>query len=985
MMMSQQQLTLEQALRCAKCNTVARTAQEHESNNYEAGEIILIECPGAGCKETSWFYCKSCKRRAYRNNLSKHHTRKKHLKCHEEAYPPPLPPPPDPPADAFEPFLSFPDGGAPADNDSPVADDAAMQIIDELMETDLANAFMANADGPMETLPVPEQKGSQYPRINMKGNEWLQKAMKDYPMATITDLRRLFSAPGLEGMGDFWTAELMSGEGRCGGGLCLIVAIAFQQATILRLDENRIPDFEEALWHFDSMVQCHSMNDKQRQRQHRITRKLMEYFPKDSFFKTTYIPEYKALGRHYGNTGQHSIFRNLPIPKAEKIGDVAYMSPLKIIASMFCNGTPIDNIQLRAPGMPSVDECREPGPHQYRVHNVEQCRKAVVWKDKVTNQYLGAPDSTDSNFGAPKKTRCIGIYEVGWKDGFGTNSVKNNRAGGNVDVKSVTFSPPKDLVNATENTFAVAIGLKKAKGWPEVEHRYRKDIEALTQLKEPMLLYHGVTQKMVPVFFRQFAFLADRVERKTVTATVQYNSDTHRCFGVAGLIKTPAVRKDELKQFLRTRTASTRFGWCERFISGAGDRNGARFPACLSCRKRGLRKLGIVLPRSNANSDNSPCSKCANWDLLAHKGGLVDFQMHPNYPIKITEGSPVPPPEGRDVFASDGKLPSVKLDWDFLKQACKFMFYQASRRKGSWNQSESVCYLTHCGVSPEISVLLFKVAKACRKKDDEQDYRSDEGTGGFPFPSPWCSKGLALPDFVETVMHTLFLGVQESNMELITMWLSGAPVGLGLASATFRAVLQGLIKDLRPFMLSWLQAYPLTGGEKKGGLGTGSWVSENWGFLVRISPFIFAWCNREPSKASTCGVDDVSRMVVAFNGFVARCLTHNGVDDAFIAEMHLYLNEFLSAVREFDIRVCHKTFDDADKAKLREEERKMKRKDHEEKGSKEKRQRKRSRRMSQPSQRSQQSQPWKMAKAMLVMVSSRKRKVRLQKIQRHFG
>ena len=44
-------------------------------------------------------------------------------------------------------------------------------------------------------------------------------------------------------------------------------------------------------------------------------------------------------------------------------------------------------------------------------------------------------------------------------------------------------------------------------------------------------------------------------------------------------------------------------------------------------------------------------------------------------------------------------------------------------------------------------------------------------------------------------------------------------------------------------------------------------------------------------------------MVIVYHAFVARCLTHNGIDDALIAETELYMKEFLSAVREFDIRV----------------------------------------------------------------------------------
>ena len=820
--------------------------------------------------------------------------------------------------------MPFPEAPSPmGDVDGSSVVTAAMEtskINYKEIEKDLANTYMKNAEGPMEEIPVlPTGKTSQFPLINMNGNEWLKHALKHVPYATINDLQQCFADSDLKGMKDFWIAELMSGPGRCGGGLCYLSARAFQQTITQRLDEQRLPDFEEARWQFDCMLQYQSMNDKQRHRQSRITKKLMEFFPRDRFFQMTYVPEYNALGRHYGNTGMHSIMNCLPIPSAVDIDGVGYVSPIKIIAYLMANGVPIDNIQIRSSGMPSVEEVLEPGPHQYRVHNVEECRKAVAWKNKVINEYIDAPENSNSKSGAPKHLVVICVYMVRWKDGFGASSVKNNRP--SVDVTSLTVSPPKSLVNGTDNTFATALGLKKAKGWRKVDHQFRKDIEALTLRDEPLLLYNGAVQKMVPVFFKEFAFLSDKVEHPNVTSTIGHGSDTHRCFGVSGKITTPAVKADQLRVFLSKQVSgsSVAFGWCDQFISNACKRNGARFPACYRCRKKGLKKLGISFPNRGSNNHEGSCSNCANWDLLTSNTGLLEFPLHPNYPRKCTEGSPVPPPDGRDVFdGSEVKLRFVKFDWEFMKQACKFMVYQASRSKGSWNKEESVCYLTYCGVSPKISGLLYTLARVwAKEKGAQQDYSSDNCIGELTFPAPWCSKGLTLCDFIETIMHILFLGVCESNMELVTMWLSQLPSSSGIGSSPFRAVLQELIKDLRPFMLSWLLAYPLTG--KKGSLGTGSWVSENWGFLVRVSPLVFAWCAANHTKASKYGVDDMSRMTIAFHAFVARCLTHNGVDDAFIAETHLYLNEFLSAVREFDIRVRYTKFDSPEKAKAKEQ------------------------------------------------------------------
>jgi hypothetical protein len=124
-----------------------------------------------------------------------------------------------------------------------------------------------------------------------------------------------------------------------------------------------------------------------------------------------------------------------------------------------------------------------------------------------------------------------------------------------------------------------------------------------------------------------------------------------------------------------------------------------------------------------------------------------------------------------------------------------------------------------------------------------------------------------------------------------------------MSSAGFRSAIQPLLKDLKALMLAWCQAYPFTGDKE---LGYGAWVSENWMTLIRLSKIIYAWCAVNHDLAAKFGVDDLSRMVISFHAFVARALTHNGIDEALLAEMELYMQEFLSCVRELDIRIRHK-------------------------------------------------------------------------------
>ena len=85
------------------------------------------------------------------------------------------------------------------------------------------------------------------------------------------------------------------------------------------------------------------------------------------------------------------------------------------------------------------------------------------------------------------------------------------------------------------------------------------------------------------------------------------------------------------------------------------------------------------------------------------------------------------------------------------------------------------------------------VSKAKLQAGVNYDKKGD--IGGFELPTAWCSPEVSIRDFIEAIMHLLFLGVAESNWELTTMWLKGGTESK-LGSNPFRNNLQNLIKDL---------------------------------------------------------------------------------------------------------------------------------------------------------------------------------------------
>lgn len=904
---------MEQALHCAKCGEKATFVEEHCGIDFAEGEIVLITCPLTHCKERPSFYCRSCRAKCYLNGLSRHAKSNRHKEQHALKYPTVPIAVSAPQEAATRQIPAFPGDEVllAANNNPPEEDNIPMDLAafdQAAIEQDLATTHMENGDCPMDVCPpkpTSNKKGISacpFPPIDRHGHEWLDEALKDTPRATVQDLFGAFGCPKTQHMKNFWVAELGSGDGRCGGGLVLLTGRAFQQVKDSQLEHTRLPDYEEAKWQLNNLIQYQSMNEKQRRRQSGLHNSLMEFFPTEMFFKHTYLPEYNYLGRFYGNTGIHSMWNNLPCPVAEDVDGVAYVSPRAIVTFLMATAIPIDDIVI-TPDTPLHDT----PDHLRRVHNVQESKKAVDWFRQIQSGYYGskngAPDSNFSNFGAPKKYPAVVCLHLSdWTDGFDSAKVKSNRNA--IDSKTFTVSPPKCLINGTENTFAVALGLKKAKGWRKVEGMFRQEVEELTSASEPVLFYHGALQKMVPCFFKQFAVLSDKAERNGLTGTLGCGSDVHRCFGLSGKVQTPSCKVEKLEQFLSKEMqgqAKAKVGWSHEFIN-PGNANGAKLPSCPACRKSAVE---VLMTGCNAAATTNPsCRQCCNWDLLSPEGASLVFPAHKDYPKIISAGSPVPPPKGRDTFQEGHSLPFMPISWHSMKQACKFAYYQASRPRNPWTKATTVCYLKHCGISTALADELYAAAKKCWKEKGQElvDYARLDGIGKFEFHPAWKSEEVALTDFIEAIMHQLFLGAAESNFELIGLWLSNTPNASKLGHSPFLQSVQVLLKDLRVFNLSWLLAYPLTG--KKGKLGTGSWVAENWVCFVRISQFVFGWCIREPEMAKY-GVADMSRMVIAFHAFVARCLSHSGIDERAIAEAELFLKEFLSALREFDIRVCY--------------------------------------------------------------------------------
>lgn len=885
-------------LKCSNCGKFANTSEDiamSHGNMYDKNECFILSCWNRDChRKGSWAYCKTCNGRFSSGWVISHadsdkHKRKKACReregnkrnCSDTGE--------DNNNGAMIPdsFLAdesigefeIPPGYDILDETSRVSDAEAEEIVGRIADKDDDEFMGGNNNNKSNDKPSGAQ---DYPlRANDTGSAWLGKLLHDVPEATRSEVEQCFNTKEER---YFWISEHASPAGRCGGGLKYIVARAFAQG--LSLETTMLPSFEEAIWQLDNCMQYQSMSEKQRERQSSIVNRLTR--SQSSLFRNTFSPDLKQMRLLYGKNGKHSILNTLPIPKVQNFNGIAYVSPPDIIKFAFANGVRVDDIYLdygKEDDATTTDDNKPP-------ERVYYASDSLLLRSMLQEAKLNGPQCADAKL-------VVMLPMSDWGDGFNASHTKTNRK--SIVAQTLSLSPEKQRVNATDNTFVFALGLKKSshnmKDWQALERQYQQDLLDISDSSKPLKVYHGGLRKMVYVHCKRVISMQDKPERADTTYTISHASDYHRCFSKSLKVDAPNIRSLELKALLaqqQTNNANdSKWGWSNDYVVTQDGMNGARIPSCYQCRSNRLTKLGVIM-NFEADTHNQVCSKCTDWTLDASQAEKLCFKPPKDYPKKANENCPVPPPTERQVPAQ--QLTLMDLSYQKLISAARFAFFNCSRKKGSWSKTTCLEYLRTCGLSNKIQVELYNAAKASRGV--EVDYSDEEGVGDFRFPAAW--KGhLPIERHIELIMHLLFLGISQSNVDLCDEFFKAAK-GLGINS--FRKAAQPLLRRLKKFQLSWLLAMPFSGNEKK--LGTGSWVGENWLCFARLLKIVYFWADKTTETTGN-GTDDLFRMIISFTAMVARLLTHSGHDKSDVAAIDLYVKEFLSCISELDLRVRH--------------------------------------------------------------------------------
>ena len=686
-------------------------------------------------------------------------------------------------------------------------------------------------------------------------------------------------------------------------GVQYLITRAFQKTEFLVGGPNSVASVEESQWHFHYFQMYMAMGAKMREQLAvRVIYPLARgQADANSLFQATRVLTYKELNRFYGRSNRHSLWNTLPIPKVENINGIAYVNPCNVVRYFLSFATEVDPIFFQFgddadPAIPPKNTTTSD-----RIYHIGDSESICTWKNEVKNHLKDAPQWFRSNYPA-----VLMLWAVDWRDGFGANRTKQNRKSTN--AWTFSLSTPKDRVNSLSNTLPIALGLKKNPNWKLVEHRFREDTSALRNGLELFKVYHPINGKAMSlaVLVRRIACLTDKIERGDYTATLSCNSGFHRYYGYLLRFEFPYILNEMVKEWLnKERTGASDstlhdYGWSCGFVDRV--KNGGRFPACLECRRKTVEWLRQ--PDFKSPPDES-CKVCGNWVLDKHTEDDLMCEAPKGYPPaeRCMPDCPIDPPKGREPGRS--MLPYIKLDFSTMKEAVRFAFFHtcSPRARRGWTKTHCKTYLRVCGLNTKEQDLVAEAADKAFQNGgiNTVDLNLPDRVATYEFPAAW-NGDMPAHLFIEMLMHLLFLGIGESNFTLGNEFMQK----FGRAAETFKKTVQVLLKELNKFNLSWLLIHPFSGGVSTSHK-TGTWVSENWLAWVRISKVIYAYCLKRGLQDLRLGACDMIRVVTSFTALVARVLTHAGASEENTLIIHFLLKEFLSSIRELDVRTRYET------------------------------------------------------------------------------
>ena len=260
------------------------------------------------------------------------------------------------------------------------------------------------------------------------------------------------------------------------------------------------------------------------------------------------------------------------------------------------------------------------------------------------------------------------LYINLWSDDFEPNVYRKNRK--SIWIKTVSICPPRDKITSPMYTYVLAIG-RKTDNHDVMHEFYNRELEELSKCT---FRYCSLFKKNVPVIVKILSISADRPERSAINHILGHNGTTTKRWLYSAYI-------DQTK-----------------------------LPSCMECLKSRLKKIAsnnntcqITLSMSTRN-----CRTCCDWDFSrkCQSFGHEFPEAHDDSPE---------PPIGRSIKVShQDRLFPVKLEYNWLKQGCRFSFHNIFH--GVWSRQNAYSYHQSIGIKKKLSDKIITQALELKDK-----------------------------------------------------------------------------------------------------------------------------------------------------------------------------------------------------------------------------------------------------------------------------
>ena len=371
------------------------------------------------------------------------------------------------------------------------------------------------------------------------------------------------------------------------------------------------------------------------------------------------------------------------------------------------------------------------------------------------------------------------LLAVQWSDDFEPNtSSKTNR--GSVWLKTITFVSNTFSSNDLANTYPISIGLKSLTH-DVVEERFLNECKDLAGGKGNQF-YSTHKKRNINVHFEIIASLGDQPERRSMNYMMLGNSIFCSRFRFSANLK-------EIYQHMPS---------CNR---------------CFTCLKKDVKFDNV----------NTSCEKCVNWELMRNSV-LTRFNPPKDYPLEK---------EDRNQY-----LTPIEITFESLRKCIEVSTQKF--RDGMWNSNNVTAYCNVNGINTNGTQLLMKTLQNCRAleyvdaninkhevgthRNIVRDYNKNNNKYTVWKGGPYWQSGLQLNQFVDALMHLIFLGVTKATMSLISKWLVAT-----LRPKEFTMKHKSVFHPIIVMGLDWCKLIDTDSG----------WVSDNYLGFARIMKWYY--------------------------------------------------------------------------------------------------------------------------------------------------